>query len=60
MICDAPCCDKGMIPQTWSITQGRWRLPCWKCGGTGVIHCCEGERERPDAQDAPSDAPEPR
>lgn len=23
------------------------RFPCPTCGGSGIAHCCEGEREQP-------------
>lgn len=60
MICDAPGCDKGMVGGTTSITGGYYRHPCERCGGTGIIHCCEGEREQPVGQDGPTGALEPR
>ena len=30
-------------------------LPCPDCGGTGILHCCEGEQCQPDKYQDRSD-----
>lgn len=27
-------------------------LPCPECGGTGILHCCEGEQAQADVEQA--------
>jgi hypothetical protein len=51
MICDI-CGGDGVLPivnideNTGPVLCGE--EPCFECGGTGIIHCCEGLREQPE------------
>lgn len=56
MRCDYPGCERGgvligaasagksSVPPIWV------REPCPRCHGTGIIHCCDGEREQPPSE----------
>lgn len=43
------CHGVGMI--TDEIFTGMVGWPCPKCGGSGVVHCCEGECAQPELED---------
>jgi len=44
------CQGTGKVREWWSLMGGElWAdVPCPECGGSGIAHCCEGER--PDDQ----------
>jgi hypothetical protein len=58
MKCDE-CDGFGMLADTperapWHVWRGKeetvavaWPVPCPRCGGTGISHCCEGDRCHP-------------
>ena len=53
MICEK-CHGRGMVPQSdlfealaAEMGCGYVVIPCPMCGGYGIVHCCEGEREHP-------------
>lgn len=46
MICET-CHGAGYLPARVLDNQrrGAWvKLPCTDCGGSGIVHCCEGDR----------------
>lgn len=47
MICDR-CHGSGMLDETYLLPVTRdprkYNVTCPDCGGSGITHCCEGER----------------
>lgn len=43
-----------LFGQFYRSDDGSWntsfRAPCLECGGTGIIHCCDGLKEQPEPE----------
>jgi hypothetical protein len=50
MICNAPGCRKGFVLLRSYPGNELLPYPCRECGGTGFVHCCEGERPAPEGE----------
>jgi DnaJ-class molecular chaperone len=55
-----PCRGTGKIVvreerNAWNQVYLRETRPCGECGGSGRVHCCEGEQAQPEAADAAQD-----